>query len=430
MIMKPRTRIQKEVVRLSDGLPKPTEKQMAYAFQYCFKHYAHRTKGGIITCTECGHRWKSEHPLAESVCGCTCPHCGKELEVLDSRKRVLRDNAYFSIITTRKGYQVIRYFMAKATFKVGQPADYSMCEVVQWWVAPSGKTEVIARLRSMHTMYYDLWTEWSDMELRGNKTLRAYDIDAYKTYPIIKVIPEVRRNGFKGRFYKLTPLELFSAILSDSRKETLLKAGQTEMLRYSVRTAKDLRDYWSAIKICIRNRYTIKDVSMWCDYIDLLRHFGKDTCNAKYVCPTDLNAEHDKWVAKKNAEQERQRREEQKRKALEDERKFKELKGRFFGICFTDGKILVRVLESVAEYLEEGCAMKHCVFTNGYYLKDNSLILSATMDGRRIETVEVSLDTLKVVQSRGVCNKQTEYHKRIIRLVNKNAGLIRQRMTA
>ena len=123
--MKPRTRIQKEVVRLSSGLPELTDKQKSYAFEHCFKHHAYRTKGGIITCSECGHRWKSKHTLAESVCGCSCPHCGKELEILDTRKRVFRDSAYYEIITTRKGYQVLRYFMVGATYKVGQKAEYS-----------------------------------------------------------------------------------------------------------------------------------------------------------------------------------------------------------------------------------------------------------------------------------------------------------------
>ena len=82
------------------------------------------------------------------------------------------------------------------------------------------------------------------------------------------------------------------------------------------------------------------------------------------------------------------------------------------------------------EYLEEGKALHHCVFTNEYYLKENSLILSATIEGRRIETIEVNLDTLKVVQSRGVCNKKTEYHDQIVSLVNANRKLIRQRMKA
>ena len=36
--------------------------------------------------------------------------------------------------------------------------------------------------------------------------------------------------------------------------------------------------------------------------------------------------------------------------------------------------------------------------------------------------------TLKVVQSRGVCNSNTEYHDRIIKLVEDNAEQIRKRM--
>ena len=51
----------------------------------------------------------------------------------------------------------------------------------------------------------------------------------------------------------------------------------------------------------------------------------------------------------------------------------------------------MKVLESVQEYLEEGKALHHCVFTNEYYLKEQSLILSARIDGKRIETIEVSL---------------------------------------
>lgn len=113
---------------------------------------------------------------------------------------------------------------------------------------------------------------------------------------------------------------------------------------------------------------------------------------------------------------------------MEDEERFQELKSKFFGISFTDGMIQVRTLESVQDYLTEGTELHHCVFSNEYYLKEDSLILSATIDGRRIETIEISLDTFQVVQSRGVCNKNTEYHDQIVSLVNANKRLIRQRM--
>lgn len=78
----------------------------------------------------------------------------------------------------------------------------------------------------------------------------------------------------------------------------------------------------------------------------------------------------------------------------------------------------------------EGKLMHHCVFTNNYYKKDKSLILSATIDGERIETIEFSLETLKVIQSRGKFNQITEYHERIIHLVETNSMLIRSRMSA
>ena len=226
--------------------------------------------------------------------------------------------------------------------------------------------------------------------------------------------------------HNILPYDLFTAILSDSRAETLLKAGQYPMLRHYIRSSFDMGQYWNSIKICIRNGYTISDGSMWKDTIDLLRHFGKDTNCPKYVCPADLKAEHDKLVVRRNRQRERERSEEERRKMIENEKNYLKAKGMFFGLVFSDNLILVKVIESVEEMETEGRLMHHCV--GGYHNKADSLILSATIDGKRIETVEVSLKTLKVVQSRGVCNSNTEYHDRIIRLVEDNAGLIQQRM--
>ena len=426
--MKPRTRIQQEVARLSKRLPRLTEEQKAYAFRHCFKHYAIKRADGTNICTECGHSWKSDHDLADTLCGCTCPRCGMQLEALRTRKSVFRDMEYFSIVTTCKQYQVIRFFSVKSRYKAGKPAEYSVFEVVQRWIDPDGKTTTVARLRGMSLFYYDLWSEYSDMEVRKNQKFRAYDIAPVCTYPRQRFIPELKRNGFKGDYHNILPYDLFTAILSDSRAETLLKAGQYAMLRYYIRSPFDMGQYWASVKICIRNGYTIPDGSMWRDTIDLLRHFGKDTNSPKYVCPADLKAEHDKLVIKRNRQREHERTEEQCRKAVEDEKNYMKAKGMFFGLVFSDNLILVKVIESVEEMIEEGRLMHHCV--GGYHNRKDSLILSATIDGRRIETVEVSLKTFEVVQSRGVCNGNTEYHDRIIALVNDNINLIRQRMKA
>lgn len=71
---------------------------------------------------------------------------------------------------------------------------------------------------------------------------------------------------------------------------------------------------------------------------------------------------------------------------------------------------------------EEGIAMHHCV--GGYYNRPQSLILSAKVDGKRVETIEVDLNSYRVVQSRGLQNKSTKYHDRIVSLVNKNMNEI------
>ena len=96
----------------------------------------------------------------------------------------------------------------------------------------------------------------------------------------------------------------------------------------------------------------------------------------------------------------------------------------------SDGKIVVVPLKSLEEFQQEGEIMHHCVFTNEYYRRDDSLILSASIDGQRLETVEVSLSRLEVAQSRGVCNKDSPYHKQIIKLVQHNMHLIENRLTA
>ena len=70
-------------------------------------------------------------------------------------------------------------------------------------------------------------------------------------------------------------------------------------------------------------------------------------------------------------------------------------------------------------------AMHHCVYACGYYKKSTSLILGATIGGKRIETIEVSLKTFEVVQSRGVCNSVTEHHDAILRLMEANMDKIR-----
>ena len=88
-------------------------------------------------------------------------------------------------------------------------------------------------------------------------------------------------------------------------------------------------------------------------------------------------------------------------------------------------------MQSVSEFVQEAEIMHHCVYSNQYFKKKDSLILSAKdKKGNHLETVELNLNTMQVIQSRGVCNKNTEHHHRIIELVKKNINLIRRKLTA
>lgn len=330
-----------------------------------------------------------------------------------------------TVITTHKGYQVLRTVMIKSVGKVGKPCEYTHSEVMQRWIAPNGKHCTFAKLRqTMGTMYYDSWIFHTDMELRQENDVYNR-IFTGEVYPRLKLIAEIKRTGFKNSFYGQKPLDMFRTLLTDSRAETLLKTGYTNLFERIMDIGwKKIDNYWQSIRICIRNGYKIEDATLWCDYIDNLRFFGKDLYNAKYVCPTNLHAEHDRYMRKKakadaQAELEKQ---------LEKEAEYREAKSKFFGLVFSDGLISVRVLESVADIVLEGKLMHHCV--GSYHSKTDSLILSACIDGQRIETIEVSLSQLKVIQSRGICNKNTEHHSRIINLVESNIPLIEERLVA
>ena len=185
--------------------------------------------------------------------------------------------------------------------------------------------------------------------------------------------------------------------------------------------------YMYALNICHRNGYVIEDASLWFDYMDLLVYLNLDTHNARYVCPVSLRAEHDRLLARKRRVEERVAIKKKMEEVAKWEKEYRESKGKYFDICFGNENVVITVIRSVAEMAEEGEKMHHCVYDAGYYRKKDSLILSARdKSGSRLETVELSLSTYRVVQSRGACNSNTERHNEIVKLVEENINQIRR----
>ena len=420
--MKPRNKFERAILAQSRYLRPITKAQTQWAFRECIDHFAYRLPKGNTTCMDCGHSWQIIEPIER----CTCPQCGADLEVTTTRARKLKQRQYFTVLTTSGGYQVLRMFLLIAGMEKGYQASSSIMEIGQYWWNERGRQSIVAVQRTMGH-YIDSFAYYSPMAIRRDNEAYRF-VARCPLCPKVKLSDTLKRNGFDGKCYGIAPTSLIPALLTDSRAETLLKAGHTEHLRYFLSRARTIDEYWPAYKITLRRGYDITDIALWCDYVDMLRRLGKDTHNAHYVCPEDLQAAHDTAQRKLQAQQEKEAEARRRQKAMENEERFQALKAPFFGVAFTDGTIQIRVLESVQEYIEEGQALHHCVFTNEYHLKEKSLILSARIEGKRIETIEVSLETMQVIQCRGLMNQNTEYHERIIELVHQNMKQIQSRV--
>ena len=145
--MKPKTKLQREVVNLSQKhLPEINEQQKKYANKHALDHVAIVYKSGKANCMECGHQWKVEKLfdcpkwhrdiLKEYT---TCPSCKTKLKVKGSQQRTYSDYSSFGIITTCKGFQVIRLFELTSHSKIKQKKKIWHFERGQIWIAPNGK---------------------------------------------------------------------------------------------------------------------------------------------------------------------------------------------------------------------------------------------------------------------------------------------------
>lgn len=427
--MRARTIAQRHVLALSQKLPKITKEQEEYAFKHAVAHQAYRLKSGRTGCLDCGHVWHEPMALV-SIIEIECPNCGIELKVENTRRLNGKHRGFFGMVTVSEGYQVSRFFEIWTYHTVGKPARKWIDEVAQLWMHPDKKLEIVGQNRN--TMgYCDSFH--GDMEIRNRDNLWKYNICPSAMWPQAHVLPIYKRNGLRDKFHGAAPYNVFKGLLTDSGLETLLKAKQHSL--FAARSEQQTRSYryWDSIKICMRNKYIVKDAKSWFDYLDLLVHYGKDLRNAKYVCPKNFNKEHDRYVAKRREELRRQEEErnrlnieKQQQRAAKSAKAYTNMRAAFFGICMVDGDLSITVLQSVEEFKLEGDAHKHCVYTNAYYDKKNSLIMSAQINGKRIETVEFDLSGMRVIQSRGLQNQATKYNARILALIERSLPQIRK----
>lgn len=224
--MKPRNKFQQKAVEASKKLPPLTPAQERWAYTKVIESVGQRTRKGVVTCLDCGKVFHNDTKQQY----CTCPACGTRLRIENTRRQKFQQREYVTYITACDGMQVVRVFMVNYYAKVGRPLNRFCHEVMQRWIAPDGKYCTLARSRVWGTIYYDLWIYSSDLELHGESWV--YDkIYTDDIYPRMKLIPELKRTGYKGGLYGQNPTTLLRVLLSDNRAESLLKMGQDCLLQ-------------------------------------------------------------------------------------------------------------------------------------------------------------------------------------------------------
>lgn len=346
-------------------------------------------------------------------------------------------------------YQVFRYFEVMRNLKTKKIKyidekfrNYLNCENFKQTIVAKCFNGMATCNSRMPVFYHS-----SELEVRTPHTscggwYQIYDYqdcECYDTYvksvhPLMvqrKVTPRVIEEWGSYSFLK----DLFGE--NGAMIETSLCWGDKNLLNYLLSGNQHRVDnnvFWRSMLIARRHGFDFTYIKYtdFSDYLYQLQDLGLDLHSPKYLCPTDFHNEHARLcdIAYRRREAENIRREEEReRKSLTTElgkdETFKKEHGKYFSILIKTDGLNIRPLTSILEFFEEGKAMHHCVYSCHYYDNANSLILSARdNEGNRVETIEYDLKGLKVLQSRGVCNKFTPFHDEIVSVVERQMPML------
>ena len=426
--MKPKTKIERAAVEICEHLSPLSKEQKEYAIKNLFPKLAYATKSSGF-CLECGENIDIKKIFRKRV---VCDCCGEKLKIEYTRDRTLnvKDYRFSTSELIQYGiydFQVIRTWEFSTYYKKGKKKNVWNWEVCRNLYDKSGKQVNVARLLSNYGNFHGSFSI-----RKSNYYYKNYNIGSDLHYPETELRPEYIRKGIDHKLLSGISLEILLKDFNYSKVETIVKAGYFELYR-KWKTDYILR-YFSSLKICIRNKYKIKDVTLYLDLLKALERLNLDLHNAHYVCPKNLKAAHNFYIDKVRkideaieAKRRIEKDEKLKREKSFNEKVFKKEKEKFFDLLFQKNNIEIAPLKSIKEFEVEGDELNHCIYRSKYYLNKDSLILSAKIDGKRTETIEVSLENFKIIQCRGYDNGPSQFHNDIMELVKSKIQLIQKK---
>lgn len=430
-----RKETREQVERLSASLPALTERQRAEAQRCCGTAWIGKTTAWCDCCAQ-----EFDHDLWDTRKKHTrCPHCGARLAVKRSpNKRVQNDQFYFETVHAAEGWQVIRTYRVlrqarrREMFKGEElhPAEVNVQinAVFDRFLREGYRPVIVGHSIYGCSFYCDLWRFDSPWKIRSEGY--QHNVGGWRASRP-QLLPVLKQRGLK-KLIDCSTWRQIDAVLNSAKAEILLKANAMKLFYKYVCDPSSVSTHWNSIRVALRHGYKIDDPSIWLDLVCMLEQNGKDIRNPHYICPADLCEAHDAQLAIRRKAQEKERREQeaQRRKELAEKlaesgranREYVERMGKVLGVIVTSGNLQLKPLQSVEEFYEEGEALHHCVFANGYYEKDNCLVIGARVKGERAETIEVNTKSWTIMQCRGNHNQRSRHHDRIVKAMEKHMG--------
>jgi hypothetical protein len=353
---------------------------------------------------------------------------------------------YFIVYTNIKEFEVRRLYRAYR-FPDKNTEHFFFVEIMREFNDGTQKT-YFSKARFGMSFTYDAFCFGSDIELRrvyknfaGNQISMLMD-DGFAWGSVAE-----KPYGKRVKCVQVNPNDLGRIIKDNPIAEMLYKQKDRMFVWLQSYKKSDRLAICRAIVIARRHGYDFGDngyTSMWTDLVMAMNHCGADWHNPKYIAPKDretLREYHDLFIKRMERINEQKRREAAIRLKMKetDEKLSKEDRSnnayikrrkKYYDMVLTDGLIECRVLPDIPAFRAEAEEMHHCVYTNEYYKKPYSLIMSATIGGKRIETIEVDLTSFTIKQCFGKHDQFTMYHQRILDLVNGQMNIIKETYTS
>lgn len=405
---------------------KEIEKINSWVTKNCVKYTAIHGKERKLYCGACGTEF--DYRKAKYA---VCPHCGRKLLINEYRSMTDRIEFVTQKLEKWGRFQAVRTYWTSVYETKGRKAYTSTMHVGDYMIAEDGR--IIGFTRRLVMFLNNCYVPFN-----ANPAFFMTDSLGSRTgwgteglLPYSKIQPWLKRYDIlKIKGFDI--VDVIRGMYTNPHFETMWKRGEKVLAQAALYNDSYYVDkLWPQIKIALRNGLRIRTMDEWREWRDLMDMYaneGKDIYSPKYNSPKDIHKAHQAMLRKRRAKVEKQIRERKRRDMIvktqmddpnnEVDMEYRQKMGALLGFVQTKDDITLRTLQSVKDFCEEGDTLHHCVFACHYFDHPDTLILDASVEGKRTETIEVNTKRWDVVQVRGKYDQDSEYHDRIVTLAN------------